>query len=215
MTKQNIKASSPDTQKKFHVLIALWGLGAEQEAMAWSSIPGSVKKGSEPALWEYLEKGGMITRVAQTKGRGKPKTLLTQAGIAELAKLLAEPSLHYQSNVGGWLVNSLIKWSRSDVTSTSTSGKISSYEVFKTQAAASLDQLNRDHNYSGLVPIWHLRQVLGARVERGDFNRWMISMQSDEIFYMQAGDVPSATEEQLRNSISHEIRGTLFFVSKK
>jgi hypothetical protein len=76
------------------------------------------------------------------------------------------------------------------------------------------EKLNKTHNYSGLVPIWHLRRELEERVSREEFNNWMMEMQAEQLFYLQSGEARGATEDQKRNSITDEVRGLLFFASK-
>jgi hypothetical protein len=91
---------------------------------------------------------------------------------------------------------------------------IASYKEFKSEVLPLFEKLNKSYNYSGLVPIWHLRQALGTRIGREEFNNWMMEMQAEQLFYLQSGEARGATEDQKRDSITDDVRGLLFFASQ-
>ncbi len=91
---------------------------------------------------------------------------------------------------------------------------IESYCEFESQVLKLFEKLDKSYNYSGLVPIWHLRRELGKQVNPEKFNDWMMEMQAHGLLYLQSGEARGASEGQKRDSINTEIRGLLFFVSK-
>jgi hypothetical protein len=91
---------------------------------------------------------------------------------------------------------------------------IASYDEFKPEVLALFEKLDKSYNYSGLVPIWHLRQALETRLAREEFNNWMMEMQAEQLFYLQSGEARGATDNQKRDSITDEVRGLLFFASQ-
>jgi hypothetical protein len=76
------------------------------------------------------------------------------------------------------------------------------------------EKLDKSYNYSGLVPIWHLRRELGERIGRDEFTNWMMQMQGEQLFYLQSGEARGATDDQKRDSITDDVRGLLFFASQ-
>jgi hypothetical protein len=93
-------------------------------------------------------------------------------------------------------------------------GVIGSYEEFKSEILNLFEKLDKTYNHAGLVPIWQIRQELGNRVERDQFNDWMMNTQAEQLLYLQSGEARGATEDQKRDSINSEVRGLLFFASK-
>ncbi|MFM6308725.1 MAG: hypothetical protein ACKPGB_10710, partial [Dolichospermum sp.] len=63
-------------------------------------------------------------------------------------------------------------------------------------------------------PIWQIRKEVGNRLQRDQFNTWIMDMQAEQLLYLQSGEARGATEEQKQDSINSEIRGLLFFASK-
>jgi len=126
------------------------------------------------------------------------------------------------SQIGTRLGNALLKWIRHQDGAAGVGveagkgdvGAIASYEEFKAQALALFEKLDKSYNYSGLVPIWHLRRELGEQVSRENFKDLIMQMQADRLFYLQSGEARGATDEQKRDSISDDVRGLLFFASK-
>jgi hypothetical protein len=157
-------------------------------------------------------------------------SLTTPKGLQMLNEGLKSDEFQFDSAIGAKAANALLKWLREQSTSgkgavsngasapadtaKSAEGAIASYEHFKSEALPMFEKLNKTHNYSGLVPIWHLRRELEERVSREEFNNWMMEMQAEQLFYLQSGEARGATEDQKRNSITDEVRGLLFFASK-
>ena len=82
------------------------------------------------------------------------------------------------------------------------------YEAFKKKAIATFD---RDREK--LMPIWEMRDAF-PEVNWVDFDDWMMEIQAEHLFYLQAGEARTATAEQKRKGIYNEFRGLLFFISR-
>ncbi|BAZ28997.1 hypothetical protein NIES4074_14340 [Cylindrospermum sp. NIES-4074] len=207
-------------QATTRLLLALWDLGAtEQEVAKGQLTKRIVAKGKKVSdfqdIFAELQDQGAI---AISK---KGYTLKSPKGLEVLSAGLRTADFKFEGTiVGSWVANALVKWISQIDVAVAVSGvgvkseAIVSYDEFKSEILDLFEKLNATNSYSGLVPIWHLRQVLGNRVIPDNFNNWMMNMQSDQLFYLQSGEARGATEEQKRNSINSEIRGLLFFASQ-
>ena len=212
------KKSLSKTQETTRLLLALWELGADKKAFKKGELPDRAKR---PAtVFNQLVEDGAIKVEKQ-----KPSSLvsLEAKGVERLTEELKTVDFALSgTTTGAWLARGLLKWLQQLETVTaiaSTNGKatkdaIASYEEFKSVALALFDELNKGFNYAGLVPIWHLRQKFSDRLERTEFNDWIMQMQAEQLFYLQSGEAVGATEEQKQDSISSEIRGLLFYASQ-
>ncbi|KAF3888960.1 MULTISPECIES: hypothetical protein [Nostocales] len=217
------------TQATTRLLLALWDLGgAKQEVKKGELTKRIVSKTRKVAdyqgIFNELQQQGAIA-ISKTGF-----TILSPKGLEVLGEGLKSPHFKFEGTiVGTWTANALLKWigqTNSMVSSLASStngvksaasnvGKaIASYDEFKPVALNLFNELNITHSYGGLIPIWHLRDILGKQVNRENFNNWMMTMQEEQLFYLQSGEARGATEEQKRNSIESEIRGLLFFASK-
>ncbi|MEH2058838.1 MAG: hypothetical protein V7K97_22325 [Nostoc sp.] len=215
MTSQNT------AQTRTRLLLALWNLGGTQQEVNKRQLHDRIiSKGQKVAdyqgIFEELQNQGAI---AISK---KGYSLTSGKGLEVLGEGLRSGDFKFEGTiVGTWAANALVRWiSQIDVAVAGAdvlvNGKsaIASYDEFKPEILDLFDTLNTTSSYSGLVPIWHLRQTLGKRVSLDNFNNWMMAMQSEQLFYLQSGEARGATEEQKRNSINSDIRGLLFFASK-
>jgi hypothetical protein len=151
---------------------------------------------------------------------------MTNKGLQMLDAGLKSPDFEFDGkHVRAKDVDALLQWIRErytlsnraiSVAEAAKTGKptIASYEDFKSEVLPLFERLDKTSNYSGLVPIWHLRRELGKRVSPEEFNNWIMEMQAEQLFYLQSGEARGATDDQKRNSITSEIRGLLFFASK-
>jgi hypothetical protein len=138
---------------------------------------------------------------------------LDPQGMQRLGTSLQESSLNFEDLAGGnWIAPALFKIIH-EATLAPTVPQITSYEEFKEEALTTFEKLNKGYNYAGLVPIWHIRQEFGDRVDRLNFNDWMLQMQAERLFYLQQGGASNVTDLQERDSISTELRGLLFYAS--
>lgn len=218
-----------ETQATTRLLLALWDLGgAKQEVRKGELTKRIVSKTKKIAdyqsIFNKLQQQGAI---AISKSGF---TLVSPKGLEVLGEGLKSPNFKFEGTiVGTWTANALLKWisqTNNVVISqaVSTNGvksatpnvgeAIASYNEFKPEVLKLFDELNITHSYGGLIPIWHLRNILGKQVNRENFNNWMMTMQEEQLFYLQSGEARGATEDQKRNSIESEIRGLLFFASK-
>jgi len=224
-TLTDVKLPSVD-QAKAEILLAFWNAGIlEHTAISKGKLPLVAKRYSD-VFQQLLNQDAIATKTGEKKS--SKVFFLTKDGISQLGDILQTVEFTFSgTTTGAWMAVALLKWMQqmSSVASVATTngkvsatggevGAIASYEEFKPVALTIFSKLDKGHNYAGLVPIWHLRQEFGDRVERADFNDWVMKMQAEQLFYLQSGEAIGATEEQKRNSISSEIRGLLFYVSQ-
>ncbi|WP_293130723.1 hypothetical protein [Microcoleus sp. bin38.metabat.b11b12b14.051] len=216
-----------DAKAKVRVLLNLWDLGGSQIAVKKGDLTKRIVRTNETSqrylevLAQLQEAGAieysLVNRVTRVELSAKGKEVLTQ-GLKSSDSLFEFDG----SQIGTRLGNALLKWIRHQDGAASVAvetgkkdgGAIDSYDNFKSQALALFEKLDKGYNYSGLVPIWHLRRELGERVSREDFQDLIMQMQGDRLFYLQSGEARGATDEQKRDSISDDVRGLLFFASK-
>jgi hypothetical protein len=203
-------------QSRTLVLLGLWTLEADKNPVKKSELPDKVKKMDD--IFQELANEKAIT--LSQKGRSTIISL-NKNGIQLLDEALKQNEFEFDAQIGAKSANGLLRWFRERSGSTSvqsTNGKVNSvidsYEEFKPEALALFEKLDKGYNYGGLVPIWHMRRKLGDRVGREEFSDWMMELQAEQEFYLQTGANREATEDQKRDSITNEIRGLLFYVSK-
>ena len=211
---------------KTRLLLALWDLGGSQQKVARGKLTKRIDSKSQnkadyQAILEDLEMQGAVT--VTKKGSSTSYTLTSPTGLDVLKAGLRSDEFEFSTNIGAWVANSLLRWLRQvDVVAAAPvvvsdgvkSGVISSYEEFKTEILNLFEKLNKTYNHAGLVPIWQIRKELENRVERDQFNDWIMNTQAEQLLYLQSGEARGATEEQKRDSINSEVRGLLFFASK-
>jgi hypothetical protein len=86
--------------------------------------------------------------------------------------------------------------------------KINSYDKFSAEIVDAYKQLNKDYNYEDLVPIHHLRQVMGNRMSRSQFDKWLIEMQANDKFQLMTGDLSNVTQQQKKDGLDIPDVGT-------
>ena len=159
------------------------------------------------------------------KGSAISYTLNSPIGLDVLRAGLHSDEFEFESGktIGTWVANALLRWFRQvDVVVNKTvvldNGVkvevIGSYEEFKLEILGLFDKLDKSYSHAGLVPIWQIRKEVGNRLQRDQFNTWIMDMQAEQLLYLQSGEARGATEEQKQDSINSEIRGLLFFASK-
>lgn len=223
---QTKNSGANEHQSKTRLLLALWDMGGTNGEVKKGKLTDRIKRKNEKSrdyqkLFEQLEEAGAIA--IETKKR-VANVSLKDKGLEMLGSGLKSPDFQYEAAVGAKTVNALLRWFRemgirSDGThpaapSKTLEGTIASYEEFKPEVLALFEKLDKNYNYSGLVPIWHLRHELEKRISREEFNNWMMEMQAEQLFYLQSGEARGATEDQKRDSITDEVRGLLFFASQ-
>ena len=213
---------------KTRLLLALWELGANEQKVAKGKLGKRVvSKGQKitdyQGILEDLQGQGAITILK--KGSAISYTLNSPIGLDVLGAGLRSDEFEFESGktIGTWVANALLRWFRQvDVVVNKTvvldNGVkvevIGSYEEFKLEILGLFDKLDRSYSHAGLVPIWQIRKEVGNRLQRDQFNTWIMDMQAEQLLYLQSGEARGATEEQKQDSINSEIRGLLFFASK-
>jgi hypothetical protein len=203
---------------KTRLLLALWDLGAnEQEVKKGLLTKRIVAKGQKMAdykgILEDLQEQGAVT-VSKTS-----YILTSPIGLDVLGAGLRSDEFKFEGTiVGTWAANALLRWiGQINVVAASVvsgGGVIGSYEEFKSEILDLFDKLDKSYSHAGLVPIWQIRKEVENRLQRDQFNAWIMDMQAEQLLYLQSGEARGATEEQKQDSINSEIRGLLFFVSK-
>ena len=203
---------------KTRLLLALWDLGAnEQEVKKGLLTKRIVAKGQKMAdykgILEDLHKQGAVT-VSKTG-----YILTSPIGLDILGAGLRSGEFKFEGTiVGTWAANALLRWigQINVVAASVVSGGavIGSYEEFKSEILDLFDKLDKSYSHAGLVPIWQIRKEVENRLQRDQFNAWIMDMQAEQLLYLQSGEARGATEEQKQDSINSEIRGLLFFASK-
>ncbi|MDK2412659.1 hypothetical protein QHH11_16855 [Aphanizomenon sp. PH219] len=203
---------------KTRLLLALWDLGASQQEVKKGLLTKRiVAKGQKMAdykgILEDLQEQGAVT-VSRTG-----YTLNSPIGLDVLGAGLRSDEFKFEGTiVGTWAANALLRWiGQINVVAApvaSGGGVIGSYEEFKSEILDLFDKLDKSYSHAGLVPIWQIRKEVENRLQRDQFNAWIMDMQAEQLLYLQSGEARGATEEQKQDSINSEIRGLLFFVSK-
>jgi hypothetical protein len=220
-SKDSPAAHTEFSDRSTRLLLALWFFGGESVKRGELTKRVQVKQEKSKDCQKFfteLEEGGAI-RVTGNK------VSLTELGKAALGRRLGSTNLGIEGTVvGAWMAKALLQWIQqvgvsSEAATTNGNGKatshaIASYDEFKLVALSLFEKLDKGYNYSGLVPIWHMRRELGDRVGREEFSDWMMEMQAEQVFYLQGGEAREASEEQKRDSITNKIRGLLFYASK-
>jgi hypothetical protein len=212
------------TQVQTRLLLALWDLAGTENKVPKGKLNERIGRKKNNAkeydrAYQQLEQESAIAVV------GNKRLLsisLTDKGLQALDAMLKSSELEFTSQIGAKTANALLRWMRQiNSASVSTSelvngvkSAIASYDEFKQITLKLFDKLDKSNAYSGLVPIWHLRDELNQRVSPDKFNDWMMEMQAQKLLYLQSGEARGATEEQKRKSIESEIRGLLFYASQ-
>ena len=197
---------------KTRLLLALWDLGAnEQEVKKGLLTKRIVAKGQKMAdykgMLEDLQGQGAVT-VSRTG-----YTLMSPIGLDVLGAGLRSGEFKFEGTiVGTWAANALLRWIGQinvvvSAPVASGGGVIGSYEEFKSVALDVYDKLNYEHNFNKLVPIYRIRRVIGERVNRTEFNDFLLKMQADDIFQLQGGSVEDSAPDKIEDSVTTELDG--------
>jgi hypothetical protein len=197
------------------LLLVLWDEGGAGAGIQRSTVnkrfSGRVAEAN--AACAGLVESGAIELLAD----GKLK--LTAKGKDELAKALAEGEgeFQFEVNIGAKMANALLKWFRSGVVpvgGAKVAEPIESYEAFKGVALEIFDRLDRDFNMDNLVPIYRIRKEIGERVERSEFNEWLLEMQAQDYLQLIGGEMPSITPEIAQNSIATSLGAARYYAKR-
>ena len=90
---------------------------------------------------------------------------------------------------------------------------IVSYDTFVEESMKVLKKLNSDYNYDNLVPIYHLRRELGDRVDRTQFNEWILEMHAQSVVELMGGNMPDLTPEIVEDSVVSRLGSAYYSVA--
>jgi hypothetical protein len=76
------------------------------------------------------------------------------------------------------------------------------------------DRLNRDFNMDNLVPIYRIRREIGERVERSEFDEWLLEMQASDVLQLIGGEMPELTPDISQESVKTAL-GAIRYYAKK
>jgi hypothetical protein len=203
------------TNFEIRLLLVLWDLGGEEVRKGELNGRFSGRTAEARESCASLVSAGAI--VASTNGN---LLTLTEAGKSLLSESLAGNSFEFNAQIGVKMANALLKWVRlapvpsAEPVAKAVGSTIGSYEVFKAVALETFDRLNRDFNMDNLVPIYRIRREIGERVERSEFDRWLLEMQSSDVLQLIGGEMPELTPEIAQNSIKTAL-GTIRYYAQK
>jgi hypothetical protein len=207
------------TQAKTRLLLALWELGGTNQEVKKGVFTRRIvskgqKLGDYQGILEELEKIGAIA-ISRTGYK-----LTSDKGLQALGEGLQKGELEFNTNVGAWVANALVRWigqqpAVSKAVVSSDDGKpalISSYDEFKSVALEVYDKLNKNYGLDGLVPIYRIRREIGERVSRENFNTWLLEMQGDDIIQLMAGEMLDITPDKRQDSLTIPGAGIRYYV---
>lgn len=205
------------TNFEVRLLLVLWDLGGlnVRKGDLNGRFSGKAKEANE-ACRKLLQAGAI-----EAIDGGKSLTL-TDAGKAMLIAGLADETFEFEGSIiGAKMGNALLKWMRSmptvspaETSGTSNGKAIESYEAFQVMALETFDRLNRDFNMDNLVPIYRIRREIGDRVERTQFNEWLLEMQAGEMFQLIGGEMPELTPAIAEDSIKTALGSVRYYAKK-
>ena len=200
---------------KTRLLLALWDLGGSQQKVARGKLNDKMKLKNKnipgyPEILQELEQEGAIALTK--KGSAISYTLTSPIGLDVLGAGLRSSEFKFEGTiVGTWAANALLRWiGQINVVAApvaSGGGVIGSYEEFKSVALDVYDKLNYEHNLNNLVPIYRIRREIGERVNRTEFNDFLLEMQADDIFQLQGGSVEDSAPDKIEDSIKTALDG--------
>jgi hypothetical protein len=191
-------------------LLVLWDLGGASVPKGKVNDRFSGKTKDANMAREALVRDGAI----ELSEDGKRLTL-TDAGKKTLGNELAQGFV-FEAQIGTKMANALLRWMRSvgasrtvvaklEVEAKSEVEAIASYEAFKVVVLEVFDRLNRDFNMNDLVPIYRIRRDIGDRVERAQFNEWLLKMQSEDICQLAESGVEDSAADKIADSITTKL----------
>ena len=205
--------TSMATNFEVRLLLELWNFDGVPIGQGKLNERFSGKAADKNAAREGLMASGSI----EVAGEGKAKGfVLTDVGKALLGTSLANDEFKFSQRTA----NVLLKWLRSTpVTSAEPVAKtvgsaIESYEAVKVVALETFDRLNRDFNMDNLVPIYRIRREIGERVERSEFDEWLLEMQASDVLQLIGGEMPELTPEISQESVKTAL-GAIRYYAKK
>ncbi|NJM48084.1 MAG: hypothetical protein HC860_19485 [Alkalinema sp. RU_4_3] len=202
------------TNFEIRFLLVLWDLGGTSVLKGKVNDRFSGKTKDANAAREALVQGGAI----ELSEDGKRLTL-TDAGKKALGDGLAQDGFVFKAQIGAKMANALLKWMRSAGASRTVVAKsevvaIGSYEAFKVVVLEVFDRLNRDFKFDNLVPIYRIRQELGERVSRDNFDTWLLELQANDAVQLIGGEMPELTPAIAQDSIQTTLGSVRYYAKR-
>jgi hypothetical protein len=221
LKKNNLQAAN---QTKTRLLLALWDLGGTQQEVTKGLltkriVPKGKKVADYQSVFEELHKQGAIAISKKGYSLASPK------GLEVLGEGLKDSNFKFEGTiVPAWAANALVKWINQidvavDSTSALVNGKsaknaIASYDEFKPVALEVYDKLNYEYNFNHLVPIYRIRRAIGDRVNRTQFNDWLLETQADDILQLQGGSVEDSAPDKIEDSVTTVLDGLRCYATR-
>jgi hypothetical protein len=192
-------------------LLVLWDLGGASVLKGEVNGRFSGKTEDANAAREALVQNGAI----KLSEDGKRLTL-TDAGKKTMGNELAQGFV-FEAQIGTKMANALLRWMRSAGASRTVVVKseveaIESYEAFKVVVLGVFDRLNRDSKFDNLVPIYRIRQEIGERLSRGNFDAWFLELQANDAVQLIGGEMPELTPAIAQDSIKTALGSVRYYV---
>ncbi len=90
------------------------------------------------------------------------------------------------------------------------------FEEFQERLLELHDRLDREGSHQGMVPIHQLRDRMGGSLPRGQFDRWLIRLDTERVISLdKITNTRETSESQRAGSLQHPYRGLLFYVSRR
>ncbi|GAP98601.1 hypothetical protein [Leptolyngbya sp. NIES-2104] len=202
-----------EAQAKTRFLLALWDANDRQSEIKKSALFGKLKRAKEkPSDYEPIYQALIEAKAIEVVSTSVKLTSIGQQLLADGLK--AEDFKFDDRATSVKTANPLLRWIRRNCLAsapvTNGNGKksaIASYEEFKPVALEIYDRLNRDYNLDNLVPIYRIRREIGERVERSDFNEWLLDMQANDILQLLIGSVEDSAPDKIEDSITTKVNG--------
>ena len=64
------------------------------------------------------------------------------------------------------------------------------------------------------MPIHRIREKIGEKVSRSNFNKWLGKMQADEMLLLQGGEMLDITPEKYENSYQTSLGELRYYATK-
>ncbi len=203
---------------KIRVLLALWNL---------ADIYGEVKKNDLIAYIQHTyhktnDLAQILTELEKEEAitinidQNKIKIYLTEKGLENLEIGLKSPHFQFSTKqITNKEAASLLKWIRTQQNVMNCNDQltqITDYTQFEKIALAIYHRLNQEYNLDDLVPIYRIRREIGDRLNRSEFNQWLLAMQKNKIFQLLGGSIEDSTIDKIEDSITTPLGGLRCYV---
>jgi hypothetical protein len=93
--------------------------------------------------------------------------------------------------------------------------QIRSYNQFKKTASEVYDRILKKVGGKSIVPVHLIREEIGDRVTRTEFNDWMMELHRSHDLHLIGGGFVDSTQDQIQDSIYNDVLKTLYFAAEK